>query len=109
MGALMQEGGSAKLKVRNVADMLRDLDQYIVRASGAFSQKYPSEIMSAKSYVQGSRAVLNKVLEPLGATEQSVDIKVNPQGIKVGNYDLEQLGAVFGEAMGATDVSKRAG
>lgn len=105
-GALKQEGGSLKVNARNANDMMKDLEQYVARASAGFTQKYSSEIMSIHSYLQGGRVVLNKILEPQEAKEQHFDIQVNASGIKVGTYDLAELLALFNQALPPSDISK---
>jgi hypothetical protein len=44
--------------------------------------------------------VLDKILEPSGAAQQSLHIQVNKEGLKIGNYDVVQILGMFGEAMG---------
>lgn len=99
VGVLNAEGGSVKLKTRNASSLMGDLENYITRISQSFSQSYPLEVQNVKGFVKGGRTVLDKILDPSGAVQQSLHIQVNKEGVKIGNYDMMQILAMFGEAM----------
>ncbi len=106
VGALNNDGGSIKLSARNATILMSDLENYATRASQPFSQIGFQEIQNIMGYIKGSRAVLGKILEPSGASQQSVDIQLTKEGIKVGSYDLVQVLAIFGEAMAPMNTPK---
>jgi hypothetical protein len=101
-GALGNEGGSFNVKTQNASSLMADFENYLTRASQPFSQIYP-EVQSLKGFVKGGRVVLGKILEPSEAVQQSVNVQINKEGIKIGNYDLMQVLGMFGEAMSAVD------
>lgn len=103
VGALMKDGGSIKLSTRNATTLMADLENYVTRASQPFSQIGLQEIHNIMSYIKGSRAVLGKILEPSGALQQALDIHITKEGIKIGTYELAQVLALFGEAMGSLE------
>jgi hypothetical protein len=100
VGTLNQEGGSVKLKTRNASTLMADLETYVTRVSQPFSQSYPLEVQNIKGFLKGGHTVLDKILEPSGAAQQSLHIQVNKEGLKIGNYDVVQILGMFGEAMG---------
>lgn len=99
VGVLNGEGGSVKLKTRNASSLMADVENYVARVSGVFSQSYPAEVQNVKGLIKGGQNVLDKILEPSGAAQQSIHIQVGKEGVKVGNYDLMQVMALFGAAM----------
>lgn len=102
-GVLNNEGSSLELKTQNASPLMADLDNYVTRVSQPFSQIYPLQAQSFKGLVKGSRIVLDKILEPSGAVQQSIKVQVNKEGIKIGNYDMMQVLAMFGQAMSTVD------
>jgi hypothetical protein len=102
-GVLKEEGGSLTLKTQNASSMMVDFENYVTRVSQPLSQIYPLEIQNFKGFVRGGRRVLDKILEPSGAVQQSVNVQLNKEGIKIGNYDLMQILGMFGEAINAVD------
>lgn len=98
-GTLDKEGGSIKLKTHNATSLMADLENYVTRVAQPFSQIYPLEAQSIKSFIKGGQAILDKILEPSAAAQQSVHIKLTKEGIKIGNYDLAQILVLFGEAV----------
>lgn len=97
-GVLNNEGSSLELKTQNASSLMTDLDNYVTRVSQPFSQVYP-QVQSVKGFVKGGRIVLDKILEPSGAVQQSIKVQVNKEGVKIGNYDMMQVLGMFGEAM----------
>lgn len=104
VGSLNNEGGTVKVTTRNAGPMMMDLENYFTRVSQPFSQLGASEIQNIHGFVKGGRMVLDKILEPAGAVQQSVAIKVNKEGIKIGNYDIGQIVAIFGKAIGGLEM-----
>ncbi|MBM3467843.1 MAG: hypothetical protein FJX71_00230 [Alphaproteobacteria bacterium] len=94
-GKFSQEGGSAKVKARNADELLGDLEGYFTRASAPFAKSYENEIKTFATYLHSVHKVINKVLEPQGAKEQSVDIHMDEKGFKVGKYDILELAALL--------------
>jgi|GEM_PF-3549312 len=105
-GTLDNEGGSIELKTRNAVSLMADLENYVTRVAQPFSQIYPLETQSIKNFVKGGQAVLDKILEPSAAAQQSVHIKLTKEGIKIGNYDLAQILVLFGEAVAPVGALK---
>lgn len=97
-GVLNNEGSSLELKTQNASSLMTDLDNYVTRVSQPFSQIYP-QVQSVKGFVKGGRIVLDKILEPSGAVQQSIKVQVNKEGVKIGSYDMMQVLGMFGEAM----------
>lgn len=91
-----QEGTSIKINTRNATAIMADVDQYVSRASAAFAQMYSNEILTIKNSIQLGHGLVNKVLEPTGASEQAVTILVNKEGVKVGKYNIGELLATLG-------------
>ena len=102
-GKLGNEGSSLELKTQNASSLTADFENYVTRVSQPLSQIYPSEIQNFKGLVKGGKIVLDKILEPSGAVQQSVQVQVNKEGIKIGNYDLMQILGMFGEAINTVD------
>ena len=105
-GALNSQEGSIKVKTHNASSLMGDLENYIERVAQPFSQTHPLEVQGIKSFVKGSQAVVDKILEPSGAAQQSVHINLNKEGIKIGNYDLTQILVLFGEAVASIGTLK---
>ncbi|MGV8947817.1 MAG: hypothetical protein ACOH2E_00385 [Candidatus Paracaedibacter sp.] len=102
-GVLKEEGGSLTLKTQNASSMMVDFENYVTRVSQHITQIYPLEVQNFKGFVRGGRRVLDKILEPSGAVQQSVNVQLNKEGIKIGNYDLMQILGMFGEAINTVD------
>jgi len=100
VGVLNGKGVDVKLTTRNALSFIADLENYVARVSGAFSQSYPVEVQFVKDVVKAIRNVLEKLLEPSGASQQSLHIQAGKEGVKFGSYDLMQVLGMFGQPIG---------
>lgn len=105
VGSVNDGGISVKVKTKNSSAMMGDLESYANRVAKPLNSMYQEEIKNILGSLKGAQAVLEKVLEPSGASEQSVDIIMNQEGFKVGQYDLVQIMALFGQAMAPSPES----
>jgi hypothetical protein len=97
-GKLDKNGVQAKLKTCNASSMTTDLQNYALRLKNA-DPSLTHIIQPFILYLQVSKKLLEKVLEPAGATRQSVDFEFSDKGVRVGKYNGEEIVKIFGETL----------